>query len=152
MPMIAFATPIVIADEANAEITVEQRVFQSVSRRENRCRNAPEHQFHDRTVIVTQCGRLCFGGRKINLSQVFAGQAVVYVVRERGRMWGSQPVMPMMLFSLADIAIVSSFALSGTLMRSLPLNVVILLLVATAAFALALDQVKVMLLARCPID
>ncbi len=83
---------------------------------------------------------------------VFAGQAVVYVVRERGRMWGSQPVMPMMLFSLADIAIVSTFALSGTLMRSLPLNVVILLLVATAAFALALDQVKVMLLARWPID
>jgi len=27
-------------------------------------------------VVVTQCGRLCFGGRKINLSQVFAGQAV----------------------------------------------------------------------------
>ena len=35
-----------------------------------------EYPFHDRTVIVTQCGRLCFGGRKINLSQVFAGQAV----------------------------------------------------------------------------
>jgi putative transposase len=37
---------------------------------------ALEYPFHDRTVIVTQCGRLCFGGRKINLSQVFAGQAV----------------------------------------------------------------------------
>ena len=35
-----------------------------------------EYPFHDRTVIVTQCGRLCFGGRKINLSQVFAAQAV----------------------------------------------------------------------------
>jgi putative transposase len=35
-----------------------------------------EYPFHDRTVIVTQCGRLCFGRRKINLSQVFAGQAV----------------------------------------------------------------------------
>ena len=35
-----------------------------------------EYPFHDRTVIVTQCGRLCFAGRKINLSQVFAGQAV----------------------------------------------------------------------------
>jgi hypothetical protein len=37
---------------------------------------ALEYPFHDRTVIVTQCGRLCFGGRKITLSQVFAGQAV----------------------------------------------------------------------------
>ena len=35
-----------------------------------------EYPFHDRTLIVTQCGRLCFGRRKINLSQVFAGQAV----------------------------------------------------------------------------
>ena len=35
-----------------------------------------EYPFHDRTVIVTQCGCLCFGRRKINLNQVFAGQAV----------------------------------------------------------------------------
>ena len=35
-----------------------------------------EYPFHDRTVTVTQCGRLCFGKRKINLSVVFAGQAV----------------------------------------------------------------------------
>jgi putative transposase len=37
---------------------------------------ALEYPFHDRTVTVTQCGRLCFGTRKINLSVVFAGQAV----------------------------------------------------------------------------
>ena len=83
---------------------------------------------------------------------VFAGQAVVYVVRERGRMWRSRPVLLMMLFSLADIAIVSAFAISGTLMRPLPATVVIMLLVATAAFAVALDQVKVMVFARRPID
>ena len=35
-----------------------------------------ECPFHDRTVTVTQCGRLCFGTRKINLSAAFAGQAV----------------------------------------------------------------------------
>jgi putative transposase len=34
------------------------------------------YPFHDRTVTVTRCGRLCFGRRKINLSQVFAGQNV----------------------------------------------------------------------------
>jgi putative transposase len=35
-----------------------------------------EYPFHDRTLAVTQCGRLCFGTRKINLSQAFAGQLV----------------------------------------------------------------------------
>ncbi len=36
----------------------------------------PEYPFHDRTVLVTQCGRICIGNRKINLSTVFAGQFV----------------------------------------------------------------------------
>ncbi len=35
-----------------------------------------EYPFHDRTITVTQCGRVCFGRRKINLSTVFAGQNV----------------------------------------------------------------------------
>ena len=34
------------------------------------------YPFHDRTVTVTRCGRICFGRRKINLSTVFAGQNV----------------------------------------------------------------------------
>lgn len=36
----------------------------------------PEYPFHDRTVRVTRCGRICIGTRKINLSQVFAGELV----------------------------------------------------------------------------
>jgi putative transposase len=35
-----------------------------------------DYPFHDRTITVTQCGRLCIGRRKINLSTVFAGQNV----------------------------------------------------------------------------
>ncbi len=35
-----------------------------------------EYPFHDRTVAVTMCGRVCFATRKINLSTVFAGQNV----------------------------------------------------------------------------
>lgn len=46
-----------------------------------------EYPFHDRALTVTCCGRrtvparehggrICFDGRKINLSQVFAGQTV----------------------------------------------------------------------------
>lgn len=34
------------------------------------------YPFHDDTVTVTQCGRICFKARKINLSHVFAGQTV----------------------------------------------------------------------------
>ncbi len=36
----------------------------------------PDYPFHDRTVRVTRCGRICLGRRKINLSNVFAGQVV----------------------------------------------------------------------------
>ena len=36
----------------------------------------PQYPFHDRTVRVTRCGRICIGRRKINLSTVFAGQLV----------------------------------------------------------------------------
>jgi putative transposase len=35
-----------------------------------------EYPFHDRTLTVTTCGRICMGRRKINLSIVFAGQNV----------------------------------------------------------------------------
>lgn len=35
-----------------------------------------EYPFHDKTITVTACGRICTDGRKINLSTVFAGQKV----------------------------------------------------------------------------
>ena len=35
-----------------------------------------EYPFHDHTITVTNCGRICLGKRKINLSTVFAGQNV----------------------------------------------------------------------------
>ena len=34
------------------------------------------YPFHDQTIAVTRCGRICFKSRKINLSHVFAGQNV----------------------------------------------------------------------------
>jgi len=36
----------------------------------------PHYPFHDRTVFVTSCGRLCLYRKKINLSITLAGQAV----------------------------------------------------------------------------
>jgi len=36
----------------------------------------PEYPYHDKTLRVTNCGRICMGRRKTNLSQAFAGQMV----------------------------------------------------------------------------
>ena len=36
----------------------------------------PSYPFHDRTVHVTRCGRICLHRKKNNLRTVFAGQAV----------------------------------------------------------------------------
>ena len=46
------------------------------SRRPYRGLNELEYPFHDRTVTVTHCGRICISKRKINLGQAFAGQNV----------------------------------------------------------------------------
>jgi hypothetical protein len=35
-----------------------------------------DYPFHDRTIVVTHCGRICLGRKKINFSTVFAGQTV----------------------------------------------------------------------------
>ena len=35
-----------------------------------------DYPFHDWTATITHCGRICYNRRKINLSQVFAGQTV----------------------------------------------------------------------------
>jgi putative transposase len=44
------------------------------------------YPFHDGTFTVTQCGRICFKGRKVNLSHVFAGQNVG-VTQVGDRLW-----------------------------------------------------------------
>jgi len=48
--------------------TRSARPFQSLE--------ALEYPLHDWTATVTRCGRICYKRRKINLSQVFAGQTV----------------------------------------------------------------------------
>jgi hypothetical protein len=35
-----------------------------------------EYPFHDKTITVTHCGRICLKGKKINFSVVFAGQNI----------------------------------------------------------------------------
>ena len=33
-----------------------------------------DYPSHDKTIVVTRCGRICLGNKEINFSQVFAGQ------------------------------------------------------------------------------
>ncbi len=35
-----------------------------------------DYPFHDKIIVVANCGRICLGHNKINFSTVFAGQAV----------------------------------------------------------------------------
>jgi putative transposase len=44
------------------------------SRRPYQGLEALEYPAHDWTAVVTRCGRICHQSRKINVSQVFAGQ------------------------------------------------------------------------------
>ena len=77
---------------------------------------------------------------------------LVFVLCERAHMWNSRPSLLMMVFSAADIAIVSTLAISGILMQPLPIAAVLTLLAATLAFALLLDQVKVALFRHLSVD
>jgi H+-transporting ATPase len=73
---------------------------------------------------------------------VFGAQALLFVVRERRRLWSSKPSNWVLAAAAADIAIISVLALSGTLMEALPWRVLAAVLAAAAAFALVLDQIK----------
>ena len=73
---------------------------------------------------------------------VLGNQALLYVLRERGRLWDSRPGTWVLASSAADVALVSGLALSGTLMAPLPWQVLAGVLAAAAAFALILDQIK----------
>jgi len=83
---------------------------------------------------------------------VFSGQAVLYTMRERRRMWRSRPSGWLMASSVADILIIGTLAATGTLMAALPVSVVIGTLLAACGFALILDTVKVIVLRRLSIQ
>ena len=39
-----------------------------------------DYPYHDRTVTVTHCGRICIKKRKINLSQALSGQFLIFCI------------------------------------------------------------------------
>ena len=83
---------------------------------------------------------------------VFGNQAVLYVLRERRRMWRSMPSMWLLASSVADIAIVSTLASSGTLMQPLPWHLMAAVAAAAIGFALILDQIKLPVMSALRIE
>jgi H+-transporting ATPase len=79
---------------------------------------------------------------------VMSGQATIYLVRERGRLWASRPSGWLLAASVGDVLAVSLLAILGILMRPLPASTVLGLLVAVAAWALALDALKALAFRR----
>ena len=83
---------------------------------------------------------------------VFIGQALVFVLRERGRFWYSRPSSVLVLFSATDVIVMSLLAASGIFMQAIPVWVIIALLVSVAIFGVLMDQVKLLVLHWVPID
>jgi H+-transporting ATPase len=83
---------------------------------------------------------------------VFAGQANVYVLREKGPLWNSRPAPIMLLASLADLTLVAGLVLSGVLVSPLSPEIVGLLALATVGFALAMDGLKRFVFRHLEID
>jgi H+-transporting ATPase len=83
---------------------------------------------------------------------VFAGQATVYVLREQGHLWNSRPAAIMLFASAAGLIFVAVLAIDGMLMAPIMPAIVGLLLAVTLLYGLALDLVKVAVLARLRID
>ena len=104
-------------------------------------------------------GALAFGAYRLRLgigalqtltlvTLVFNGQAVFYAVRERRRLWSSRPSTTVVLSSVADVLIIPTMAVTGTLMTPLPLPVVAGAFAAAVALAFALDAIKAAVFAR----
>jgi H+-transporting ATPase len=74
---------------------------------------------------------------------VFGNQATTYNNRERRHLWSSWPGRWVMISSAADIAAATVLAVVGIAMQPLPVALVAGSLAAAAAFALALDGLKV---------
>lgn len=73
---------------------------------------------------------------------VLLSQAMVYVLRDRGRLWSSAPSGWLLASSALNIAIALSLALAGWLMAPLPAWILGYLFLATLLFALFLDLLK----------
>ncbi len=82
---------------------------------------------------------------------VFGNQAPTYANRERRHLWSSRPGFWLVMSSVADITIASTFAFWGIFMTPLPIVVMAGTLVATIVFAFVVDAAKGPVFARLQI-
>ncbi len=82
------------------------------------------------------------------LGLAFAGQANVYLVRERRHLWRSLPGRWVVVSSLVTTALVAALAVGGVFMAPIDARLVLLLLGSVVVFTLALDLAKAWLFAR----
>jgi len=73
---------------------------------------------------------------------VFTNQASVFALRTDGALWQVKPSRLLAMASTLDILVVGSLSTLGWLMAALPLGFVLLVLVLSVFFALALDLIK----------
>ncbi|MER9445947.1 IS481 family transposase [Mesorhizobium sp. M0340] len=72
-----------------------------------------DYPFHDKAVTVTTCGRICYNRKKINLSQVFAGQTVGIKQVEAISGWSASWTMIWAISTMRHVGSNHSKTLSG---------------------------------------
>jgi len=82
------------------------------------------------------------------ITLVFTGQGMVYLVRERRHFWNSAPSGWMILSSIVDVALVSAMSARGVWMAALPGAGIVLVILASFLYLIALDFAKVPILSR----
>lgn len=82
---------------------------------------------------------------------VFGGEATLYALRERQHLWSSRPGTWLIVATFIDIFIISTLAIRGVEMQSLPIAVVGSIFSAAVVFAFLLDLVKVPVFRRMQI-
>ncbi len=83
---------------------------------------------------------------------IFSGEASLYAIRERRRIWSSRPGLWVIVSTVADVLVISFLAARGIAMGALPLSAIVGTLAVTIAFAFALDAVKVPVFHRLKIS
>jgi H+-transporting ATPase len=83
---------------------------------------------------------------------VFTGEASLYAIRERRRIWSSRPGLWVIVSSAGNVIVISGLAALGVAMFALPIFVVLSTLGAAILFAFALDIVKVPVFHRLKIS
>ncbi len=83
---------------------------------------------------------------------VFGSQATIYAIRQRRHLWGSRPSLWLGLSSAVDVGIAATLAITGLAMAPLPATLVGGVLVASVAFGVILDLVKIPVFAKLRIE